>query len=153
MELYIYKTLIDNIDKHLISLIQSDIVFEKGLEGKSVIGYLKDPTLEVSKDNIIYNQNFVEIFQASIESAAMQSSELAKSAKQQQNGYIYIIDQRAINKGDTKQYDILGAFLVENGQITLNSFQTNPNYEIISCDGLFKLPLVFEQNIIKAITT
>ncbi len=81
----------------------------------------------------------------------LQSDELKNSALQQQNGYMYVIDQRAIHK-DTKPYDIVGAFEVKNGQIIVGSYQPNKNYEIISTDGLFKLPRVYEENIMKVIS-
>ncbi len=150
MELFVYTTLIDDIERALLSPIKMDDASENGLKGKSVIGYLKNPDKEISKDNVVINPDFTQVFQQTVKSTGLQSDELKNSARQQQNGYMYVIDQRAIHK-DTKPYDIVGAFEVKNGQIIADSYQPNKNYEIISIDGLFKLPSVYEENILRAI--
>ena len=151
MDIFAYTVIIDNTERHLLSLIRSEDAFQNGLKGKSVIGYLKNPEGTISKENVSINPEFVKLFQEVIRMTAQNSESLTKSAKQQNSGYIYIIDQRAISNPDTKPYDIIGAFEVKNGNIIAESYQANSNYEIISIDGLFKLPPEFEQNILNAV--
>jgi len=152
MKLYTYKVEIENIERDLLSVIDPDTVFSKGLIGNGVIGYLRNTDGEVNPDNIIYNPDFIELFKRTIKSTTLTSEDLLKSALQQQNGYIYIVDQRAKNEKETEQRDILGSIKVIEGQVSADSFQFNPNYEIISADGIFRLPDNFEKALLNEIT-
>lgn len=145
MTVYTYTARIDNVERNILSFTDPDNVFNKGLISKSVIGYLKQPDKEVLPDNIVYNSDFVELFERTIKNVALASDNLLKSATQQQNGFVYIIDQRTEDQNEPKARDILGSFEVINGQLKADSFQFNPNYQIISTDGLFRLPDDFEK--------
>jgi len=79
------------------------------------------------------------------------SDDLMKSARQQKNGFIYIVDQRTKEQNQTEAKDILGSFEVADGQLNSDSFQFNPNYQIISIDGLFRLPDNFEKALLNEI--
>jgi hypothetical protein len=151
MTLYTYTVTIDNVERNVLSFADPDDVLNKGLIGKSVIGYLKETDKEVLPENIVYNADFVEIFKRTIKTAALASVDLMKSASQQQNGFVYIIDQRTKDQNETKARDILGSFEVIGGQLNTDSFQFNPNYQIISTDGLFRLPDNFEKAILNEI--
>lgn len=151
MKLYTYTTKIDNVERNILSFAEPDYVFNKGLVSKSVIGYLKQTGKEVLPDNIVYNSDFVELFKRTIEIVALASDDLMKSAAQQQNGFVYIIDQRTENQNETKATDILGSFEVNGGRLNADSFQFNPNYQIISADGLFRLPENFEKALLNEI--
>ncbi len=152
MKLFTYIISQENIDRHLLSLIETETVYKSGLKSKCVIGSLKNINKPVSAENIIYNPEFIELFIKTIKSTALQSEELINSARQQETGFIYITDNRSVSKNETKPSDIIGAFEVVNGQINADSFQANNRYEIVSNDGLFNLPSIFEENILTAIT-
>ena len=151
MRLYTYTVTIDNVEREVLSVADPDNAFAKGLASKSIVGYLKQRDKEVNPDNIIYNPDFVELFRRIIKSAALTSGDLTKSATQQKNGFIYIVDQRAKDKNETKAKDILGSFEVREGHLNADSFQFNPNYQIVSTDGLFRLPDNFEDAIMNEI--
>ena len=70
------------------------------------------------------------------------------SAQKQKQGYIYIIDQRDKHYPNTKPFDIIGAFDLLNGQAIIDSYQANPNYQIVSADGLFQLPDIYFKNLL-----
>jgi len=140
MTLYTYTVTIENVERNVLSFANPDDAFNKGLVGKSVIGYLKETDKGVTSENIVYNVDFVVLFKRTIKTAALASVDLMKSATQQQNGFVYIIDQRSKDQNETKARDILGSFEVTGGQLNPDSFQFNPNYQIISTDGLFRLP-------------
>ncbi len=151
MTLYTYTVTIDNVERNVLSFADPDDVLNKGLVGKSVIGYLKETDKEVLPENIVYNVDFIELFKRTIKTEALASVDLMKSATQQQNGFVYIIDQRTKDQNETKARDILGSFEVTGGQLNADSFQFNPNYQIISTDGLFRLPDNFEKALLNEI--
>ena len=151
MKLYTYTVTIDDVERDILSFTEPDTAFSKGLANKSIVGYLKEREAEVHPDNIIYNPDFVELFVRTVKSTALATEELMKAAIQQRNGFIYIVDQRTREQNETKSKDILGSFEVTDGNLNADSFQFNPNYQIISSDGLFKLPDNFEKAILDEI--
>lgn len=63
---------------------------------------------------------------------------LINSAIEQQEGWVYIIDQRIKTpEGEVPPYDIIGGFKVENNK--LKGFSGNPNYQIKSSNGFTDL--------------
>ena len=66
-------------------------------------------------------------------------------------GLSIIIDQRSKDQNETKARDILGSFEVTGGQLNADSFQFNPNYQIISTHGIFRLPDNFEKALLNEI--
>lgn len=151
MRLYTYTVTIDNVERAVLSVADPEDAFNKGLISRGIIGYLKQKDKEVHPENITYNADFVELFQKAIKTAALNSDDLMKSARQQKNGFIYIVDQRTKDQNETKAMDILGSFEVTEGQLNSDSFQFNPNYQIISIEGLFRLPDNFEKALLNEI--
>ncbi|MGC3946391.1 MAG: hypothetical protein QM762_18035 [Chryseolinea sp.] len=151
MNLYTYFVKIDNIERSVLSFLEPGSAFTKGFTGKSVIGFLKQTDKGVLPENIVYNPDFIEIFKRAIKIAALDSPDLESAATSQQNGFIYIIDRRSKNNDETKSKDIIGSFEVTQGQLNDESFQFNPNYQIISSEGIFQLPEDFEKVLLKEI--
>jgi hypothetical protein len=59
--------------------------------------------------------------------------------EQQQNGFIYIKDQRGIHDIETLQEDIIGSFEAKNGELLHDSYLPNNGYKFISDKGGFVL--------------
>lgn len=152
MKNFIYKVTANNAEQHLVSLLETEAVLQKGLACKSVIGHLKDGDKPLSPDNIVYNPLFMTLFQDVIRSTALASPEIEESAKEQVNGFIYIIDQRSEGKVKIKPHNIIAALEVKDETILPESLQFNPNYQVVSSEGLFILPDMYEQNLVAALS-
>lgn len=148
MSLFIYKVSIDGVERNVLSLLPSEEVFSTGLKGKAIVGYVFDPSANLSLNNVQINPTFVSLFQKVIYITSLKASALKEAAHRQQQGFIYIIDQRDRHYPNTKARDIIGAFAVKDGVIQVDSYQPNPNYQIVSDDGLFQLSSDYTQNIL-----
>jgi len=143
MEPEIYKVVIDNIERNVLSLIPHDEVFKNGLPNKGIIGYVTNPLNSLSPDNVYLNPNFIKLFHKIIRETSLTEESFKLSAQRQKQGYVYIIDQRDKHYPNTKSCDIIGAFQVVDGEVIVDSYQPNPNYQIISEGGLFQSALHF----------
>lgn len=140
MILKLFEVAIDESIKHMLSFIQHEDAFQNGIKDKAVVGYLKDPTAPILHENITYNPSFIYLFHNVVKDTSLHSTQLSEAALKQNTGYIYIIDLRDKNRPNTKPQDIIGAFKLEEGKIIADSYSPNPNYQLISEDGAFKLP-------------
>jgi hypothetical protein len=147
MILKLFEVEIEGAIKHMISFIQHEEAFENGINNKGVVGYLKDPNAPILHENITYNPDFIYLFHKTVKETSVHSKQLSEAALKQNTGYIYIIDLRDKNRPNTKPQDIIGAFKLEEGNIIEDSYSPNPNYQLISEDGAFKLPDDFIQNL------
>lgn len=110
------------------------------LKQEAIIGFVTGEHL--CKESFRPNQLFVDFMQNIIKNKAPQDYSIQNAALQQKEGWLYIIDCRAINtlQKETCPEDIIGAFEVRNGQINSDSYQPNRNYSILSTNGLLQLP-------------
>ena len=68
---------------------------------------------------------------------ATSNEELQEAAREQGEGFVYMIDQRTPDTdGDVPQMDIIGAFEIKDGQITADSYAPNPSHKMITEAGL-----------------
>ena len=148
MNPYIYEVEIDGIARNVLSFLSTDEVFSTGLQGHAIVGYVRDPSAKLSFRNIQINPSFISLFQRVVYATSLNIPALREAALRQQQGFIYIIDQRDRNYPNTKATDIIGAFAVKDGVLQQESYQPNPNYQIVSEDGLFQLPLDYIENLL-----
>jgi hypothetical protein len=144
----IYKVLIDGIERNILSLLPYEEVFSTGLKGKAIVGYVLDPSAKLSLINVQLNPAFTAMFQKVVYTTSLEVSAFKEAALRQKQGFIYIIDQRDRNYPNTKGTDIIGAFTVKDGMLQEDSYQPNPNYQIVSDEGLFQLPLEYTDNLL-----
>lgn len=147
MILKLFEVEIDNSTKHMLSFIPHEEAFQNGIKDKAIVGYLKDPDAPVLHGNITYNPSFIYLFHTVVKASSINSKQLSEAALKQNTGYIYVIDLRDKNWPKTKAQDIIGAFKLDEGKIIADSYSPNPNYQLISEDGSFKLPDDFIQNL------
>lgn len=130
-----------------------DPASSKEFSEKAILGYLAEGKQEVIHKNIVYNPAFLDLFHKVVVLTALRSQDIAAGAAQQETGFIYIVDQRMLTEGKDKPEDIVGSFEVLNGTIHPLSYQPNPSYQLISENGLFKIPGDFDQFLELAILT
>jgi hypothetical protein len=151
MDYNVYKTIVDGEERFIISIIPLERGFKFGLPGMSIIGYLKDSNLNCIPENIHFNSAFITLFHRVVKSTSIKSKSLVQAAETQKHGFIYIVDLRDKNYPNTKGRDIIGSFALDNDNIIEDSYLPNPHYQVISLDGLFKLPFDFENNLMESI--
>ena len=111
-----------------------------GLPSEAVCGRFDSGNL--SPEHFRVNPVFVDFMHACIRTKGIELPSLTNAAKQQKNGYLYVIDFRTPDgiMGNVPPEDIVGAFQVENGVIIKNSYWRNDVHKIYTKNGLVKLP-------------
>jgi len=130
------ETTVEGVNKFYCTFIHHDYLFKYGLLGAVIIGEVeKSDSGEMDfkntfKENPLFKKtifNFIEI-------EAINDPALITEAKKQNNGWVYIVDQRTPTpEGEVPPFDIIGAFEVTNGK--LGNFNANQNYQLKSVNG------------------
>jgi hypothetical protein len=149
MTLKIFYTLIDNVERQVLSFVPHETAFETGIPNSAIVGYLKNPEFGLIPENIQYNPEFIKLFHKVVKDTAAVSKHLIEASHKQNVGYVYITDMRDKNYPNTKAQDIIGAFELLEGSIIEDKYQPNPNYQLISTDGVFLLPDSYMLNLKK----
>lgn len=152
MKLYIYPAMIDNVEYHYVSILPQEIVAEKGLDERSILGKIIDPSAGPSAGNVAVNPLFVTLLQKSIRESLAFTPELHEEGKRKINGLIYIIDGRAHGSEHLEAKYVAGAFPVKDGVVNTESYVPGPNYELIDEKGAFELPDVVINYLLKEIS-
>lgn len=139
MNIYLLKTTIEEKETLLLSIINPEIDKDAKLSAKSIMGFVVDPAKPVSFENTKFNPAFVEHFHKTLKFFAQFNDGIIHLVEQQQNGFIYIKDQRSKDDKETLQEDIVGSFEVQNGELIHDSYLPNSAYKFISDKGGFVL--------------
>jgi hypothetical protein len=111
-----------------------------GLSDEAIAGFIVDdlPTPETFRPNA----RFIEFMHQVIRTAAPFDPDLRAAAREQGNGWVYIIDLRTPDGplGRVPTEDIIGAFQVQNGEIISDSYETNEQHLVFATSGLVCLP-------------
>jgi len=139
-----------NDDLTMVSLLSPKQVKKKGnLPSKAICGKFENGIK--SPEYFIENKDFVEFMHSTICNSVSSIVSLNEAARQQNEGFLYIIDFRTADgiMGDVPPEDIIGAFSVKNGMLVENSYQKNDQHKIYTKNGLVKLPPEIENLIIE----
>lgn len=151
MNYYVYESLINEKERKFISIVGTDIIFKKGLKKEVIIGELKEG-LELKPENFIPNKAFLELFHRVISGEILHDPDAISEAEKINEGYVYIIDKRVEHpEGTINPIDIIGAIQVDKGSLIENSYQGNPNYSLLTDEGLFQLSDTLETGLLKEV--
>jgi hypothetical protein len=139
MNIYLLKTTIEEKETLLLSIVNPSIDPDAKLSAKSIVGFVVNPALPVSFENVKINPTFIDHFHKTIIFFAQFNDGIIQLVEAQQNGFIYIKDQRAKEDAETSQEDIIGSFEVKDGTLIHDSYVPNPAYKFISEKGGFEL--------------
>lgn len=145
--MHLYHVNIENQVQNIISVLPPEKVQGKDLPLKSIVGKLLKPVEqggELIYNNFISNSLFTKFMHEVIVKYAPQLKEIQDQAKQQQNGWLYIIDLRRPNSERSDPLedmleDTIGAFKVNESQLLPESYQPITEHKILSARGFFKL--------------
>lgn len=138
MNIYLLKTEIEGKETFLLSIINPETDKEAKITGKAIVGFVADANKPVTFENVRFNPTFIDHFHKTIVFFSQFSDTIVSMVEQQQNGFIYITDQRS-KTSDPGQEDIIGSFEVKNGELVSGSYVPNPKYRLITGAGAFVL--------------
>ena len=145
--MYIYNININNKLQDVLSFLSPEQATIHGLPPKAMIGRLLTSTEQGGKlihTNFAVNPAFVEFMHEIMAEYAPRLAVTQSHAKQQRNGWIYMIDQRRpeaemLDPLESMLEDIIGAFEVCDSQILPGSYQPMTSHKIMSDRGLFEV--------------
>lgn len=133
--------------KKYLSLIGPE-AFKKGVNGKAIFGFLKSGTA-ITPDNFVANKEFKDFMHSIIAEEVLNDPFSKEEAKRIKDGHVFIIDARTKTpQGDVPPYDIFGAIKASNGKLVRGTYSPNPNYRLVSTDGLFQLSKTVEKRLL-----
>jgi hypothetical protein len=138
-----------NLNKALSPLSPEEVNRIGELKGEAIVGFISDYTFRL--DTFIPNKLFINFMQQVIAIKALQDPLFQSTAMEKQEGWIYIIDDRASELEEPLPEDIIGVFEVKIGNLILDSYRPNENYAIFGKRGLFQLPPFLSKAVIEAL--
>jgi hypothetical protein len=129
--------------KDYVTCLPHGQVFTHGLPPEAIVGMLLrplDPSEGITPAVFARNRVFVDYLHGVIARRGPGLPGLMAEARQQGDGWVYIIDQRTRDpRGRVPPEDIVGGFAVAGGRIVPDSYRPNPNHLTLSADGFFRL--------------
>jgi hypothetical protein len=112
----------------------------RGLPAEAIAGTVADDGIDV--EAFRPNPQFVEFLHRVIRAAGPGDPDLQRAARDQQDGWVYVIDLRtpAGSQGPVPPEDIIGGFRVETGHIIAGSYWANDAHRVFTANGLVRLP-------------
>lgn len=126
---------------NILSLLSpKDVAEISAIPSEAVCGQFVSE--DTSPESFRVNPVFVHFMHSVIENKGIGLPSLLEVARNQVDGYVYIIDFRTPDgiMGNVPIEDVVGAFQVTNGEIVANSYQPNEDYKVFTDNGLVKLP-------------
>jgi len=136
----------------VVSLLPEDLVFRLGLTRQAVVGVIVDSNRELTPENFRPNKAFVDLLHSTIATYGPELEPLREAARQQVTGWLYVIDGRTPTPtGEVPPHDICGRFDLRDGVVVQDSYERNPNHDILSENGLFRLEPTLQQRLMDAV--
>lgn len=144
MNIYAFPLKINNVERTALSVLNPDTDFNEKIVSKAVVGYIINPIFPIVHQNIVYNPDFIDFFHRTVRISSLVILGINQPYKDQNSGYVYILDERADKDKKAEPKDIVGSFEVNNGELIEESYAPNAQYEFISENGCCKLNQEFE---------
>lgn len=152
LNLYVYSIKIEGNDMAALSMLSPDTVNTRGLPAQAVMGEVDPRQPDMTVDGFTPNEAFLELLSNVIIEHAPQLETVQKQAAKVQNGPVYVVDHRNINRGKKPPFeDVIGWFGVRDGHILADTWNLSPNYKLLSNDGPIELETVLEDRLLDAI--
>jgi hypothetical protein len=141
-DVYVYEFRDEGGAQQAVSILGPDVVFGHGLCPEAVLGLLVgEGGPAITPDRFKQNSVFVEFLAGLIGQHIFDVPDLIRSAEQQVDGHVYVLDGRTRTPaGAVPPADLIGAVAVQAGRLEPGSYQHNPNHRLLTADGFFVLP-------------
>jgi hypothetical protein len=141
-------TVVINDKKHdVVSPLKGLEGFETGLPTEAVFGVLRESVAEggnpgdLTPGNFLENRFFVDFLHEVIARELFRNSQACMQAREQREGYLYLIDGRAQGpQGEVQPEDIIGAVELSDGEMVPSTYQRNYQHRLFTWSGFFVLP-------------
>lgn len=99
------------------------------------------------------NPVFIDFLHQVISTAGPHLPDMIAAARQQGEGWLYVIDGRTPNgpQGQVPFEDIIGGFQVESGEIIAGSYWPNEKHAVLTPDGLVTLNASLREAFVEAL--
>ena len=154
-DVHVYEVVLDGKPGSRVSLLPPEHVSQRGLPALAIIGSLRVSPAhggDVVPANFEPNPAFVAFLLDFVGRTAPTDPGFARSAREQGDGWIYIIDARTPTPmGEVPLEDIIGAFEVRQGRLVGGSWQPMDSHRLVTERGLFRLSRFLEQRLLDAL--
>jgi len=136
----------------LISFLSpADVAGMGGLPRRAIMA--KAEQKESTPDRWLLSSGFLKLLHQVIRQAGPADGGLQTAARQNQKGWLYIIDLRTPQgtQGQVPPEDIVGAFEVRDGQIRPETYQPGAAYRLFTANGFPQLPPTLHTALIAAL--
>jgi hypothetical protein len=131
----------------VISYFEPEVLEDlEGLPGEFVCGEimgaadLEDENFDFRPEQVQENPVFLKFLHEFVATQASTNEELLDAAKEQKEGFVYMVDQRTPDPDDdVPPVDIIGAFEITDGKITPESYSPNPDHQMLTENGLVEI--------------
>ena len=130
---------------HVLSFLPPELVFVSALPMEACMGTILNhpagPASMIAAANFQPNAQFDAYLHHHAARVFAEDSGLQAEAKHQRRGNVFVLDARTPDPGGyVPPEDILGAFEVSDGSISAHSYRGNPQYRVVSINGICDLP-------------
>ena len=134
----VYDIVVDGAHRYFASYLPHDIGFTAGLSPQAIIGEFTHGPDELTPEAFQQNSHFMQFMADVIGKHASDCPGLIEVIEREQNGFVYILDERTQTPGeDVPPEDIIGGLEIENGEVL--EFHGSQDYRILTEDGFMKL--------------
>lgn len=152
LELYVYTINLGGQAMAALSLLAPGEVDQYGLVSESVLGEIDSRTPDMTVEQFTPNEDFLTLLHRIVARYAPELPVVQKQAANLQNGPVYVIDRRNVNAGEKPPFeDVLGWFAIRDGDLQLESYNPNPNYQLLSNGGPVQLDPFLEARLLEAV--
>lgn len=126
--------------QRVLSLLSQREVESLGqLPGEAILGVYVGSTNSV--ESFRPNRTFIDFLHHVIADHGSRLPEFITGAREQQNGWLYVIDLRTPEgpDGRVEPQDIIGAFQVRDGELVSGSYLANDSYRVLTENGPTRL--------------
>jgi len=124
----------------MIAVLPPETAVEGGLPSPAVVGTVPQGATEITLENFTPNPEFSDFLNFVIAKYGVEDPALQEQAKEQGDGWIYMIDLRAgEDEESVAPEDLLGVFRVEGGQVVPDSYRGNLKHQLLSKRGIFQI--------------
>ena len=126
-----------------VSLLPVDHVTKHGLDPRAIVGEVVGDTGSggsLTPEHFVGNHAFHEFLHEVVARHAPTMPGFAEDARQQRDGWIYVIDQRTPTPGGrVPPEDVIGGFEVRDGHVVAHSYLPIPSHQLMTERGFFNL--------------
>lgn len=150
LDLYVYALKIEGNDLAALALLPPHIVEAHGLPTEAVLGEVDPRRPEMTVDGFTPNEAFLALLHAVVREHAPALPSVQRQVEAVQNGPVYVVDRRNLNAGERPPFeDVLGWFGVRNGVLLPESYNANPNYQLLNNAGPPQLEQPLEEALLR----